>query len=196
MKASLFIIAGLLGLSLAVVACGDTEEEPGPEVTVTASGSTAPIATPSPSPSAAASTPAPAPSGWKVYSDTQTGVSFQYPADLELRDLTGPGASPSGVAERVLDFRKPGDPSRGVSLSISTNAENLSAKAWALQYTACVTSTIAERVVAGESAIMCTEQATEMPNAGAVVPHAGKIYHFGSLLSDSEFQQLLESLKL
>jgi len=189
MKASLFIIAGLLGLSLAVVACGDTEEEPGPEVTVTASGSTAPIATPSPSPSAAASTPAPAPSGWKVYVDPVLGFSLSYPGDLAITERSNP-------AERDLGFYPQENPHRVVLVvAMVENRRRLTLDQWVFEYAACLPGSIEKRAVAGKDARFCTSEPGEVPEDAVAFEHDGTVFLISSLMPSSDFELMIATLR-
>jgi hypothetical protein len=108
MKAPLFIIAGILGLVLAVVACDDPEEDLAPAVTPTSSGSTAPVVTAPPT-SPAATTPVPVPSDWMTYSNAELGFSVAYPPDLEVFELPhqiGPTPlPPGGLDEFDVEFK-------------------------------------------------------------------------------------------
>jgi len=191
MKASLFIIAGLLSFSLAVVACGDTEEEPVPDVTVTASGSAAPIATPSPTPSAAASTPAPAPSGWKVYVDPVLGFSLSYPGDLVFNDLTG-----SSIGRRHLQFRSQTDRLRSFTVGIIENSEGLTLDEWVHQYSACIPETIQQRTVSGRAAVSCVGNAGEVPEPAVVFEFRGNMLLITTLMPPSEFDSIIGSIRL
>jgi len=199
MKASLSIIAGLLGLSLAVVACGDAEEEPVPDVTVTASGSAAPIATPSPTPSAAASTPAPAPSGWKVYVDPVLGFSLSYPGDLVFQDLSGPGPS-SGLAERAFQFRSPDDQRRSLSIAVVTKPGDMTLEEWVQGATACAPDTIEHATVNGRPAIRCTNVPETLSEAALIVEADGLVLFVTSVMPTfgftAEFDSIIQSLRI
>jgi hypothetical protein len=123
------------------------------------------------------------------------GFSLSYPPDLEVMDLSGASPQP-GVSERVLDFRAPGDPSRGFSISISSNPEGFSPSDWALEFTACVPDSLEAGSVGNDPAVFCTAAATVIPNPAVLIEHQGRIYYIGSLLSDEEFGSVLNSLRL
>ena len=141
-----------------------------------------------------AGTPVPVPSDWKEYTDPELGFSLRYPPDLTPKDLSSPGNS-SGLSERVIDIRSGKNPSRAVSISVSSIDAHLTPRDWALKYTACIPDTISEGNVMANQAIFCTEQATEVTNAGVVIDHDGKIYHIGSLLTGEEFSIVLDSFR-
>lgn len=158
-----------------------------------------PTPTPEPAPTATAMpTPEPSPgvpADWLAYVDPVLSFSLRYPPDLVLKDLT-PDPSAGGLYQRVLDFRSPTDSSRALSIEVSTNASNLTPEDWALSETTCVPKTIKQSTVAGKRAVLCTEEATEIPNALVVLEHLGKIYEIGSLLTRAEFDSVLSSLRI
>ena len=194
MRARLLLLLAMIALAGLLISCGDAEEV-APTTTRPGAPTAASPKSASPTPAPTTSTAAPAPAGWKEYTDPQLGLSAAYPPDLVFKDLTGPSPRP-GLNERVFDFRSASDSSRAFSISISSNTDNLTPREWALEFTACLPDTIEESTIIGERAVLCTAEATEVPTAGVVIAHLGKIYYIGSLLTDTEFRSMLASLRL
>src|SRR5574341_257323 len=110
----------LLLLAAAFASCGDAQEEVGPDTqpSATVSPSSSPIApTATPVITTEPST-APVPSGWQTYVAPVLAFSLVHPSDLAFKDLTGPSA-PDGMNQRVIEFRSPQDPARGIAISVS-----------------------------------------------------------------------------
>jgi len=216
MKASLSIIAGLLGLSLAVVACGDAEEEPVPDVTVTPSGNTAPIATPSPSLTPVASTPAPAPSGWSTYADSELGFSMPVPKGLrenlsviELPERDGLPATQL----RVVSFDR-ADNVPVVGVSSTPNPTGLSLDewirarpGWPCDPGASPTCTPELVSIGGETGIRFSIDVVGDPAATIYFAHGGMIYSlsgnvfgsgeagYGPAITESDFQVVVRGFR-
>lgn len=106
-----------LGLVLLLTSCGLFPAEPGgPAVSAsqTQGSSTAPSTT-APGPSASEGTPA---SGWKTFTTTDGGLTFDYPAGWTVKD---PGGALGGEFVDVLNAE--GKPMAGLRTNIVTGAE-------------------------------------------------------------------------
>ncbi len=124
--------AALLGLTLAVASCGDSEED-------IAQASRSPSATGSPStpaspPVTATATPVPVPTGWQTYVDPILAFAFSYPSSLIPTDLP---AANSGSKQRVTDFRPAGAKEPGLAVVVVEDVGDISLRDWVQTYSAC-----------------------------------------------------------
>ncbi len=141
-----------------------------------------------------AGTTASVPSDWKAYTDPVLGFSLRFPPDLTAKDLTTPGNT-SGLSERVIDIRSEADPSRGVSISVSSIDADLTPEEWALKYTACLPDTIEETVVEGYPAVSCIANALRA-HPSLIIHSLDKVYLIGWRLAPEESDGMLASLRL
>ena len=119
--------AALLAVSVALVSCGDAQEEVGPDAQPSATVSPSPSASPillTATPAATATEP---PVDWVQYTDKDLEFSLSHPARLVPKDVsstTGPNS------QWVIDFRDPADAGYAISVVIVENREGLSLAEW------------------------------------------------------------------
>ena len=129
MKAPLVMVAAIISLSLAVISCGDAEEETPSDVATT------PTATPSPAPiSSTAPTPSPVPSAspdavpadWSTYSDPDGRFSLAYPSTWFLQDGGTSKVRPAGELTSIFSSYQPGTvsefPASGLKVDLYVRA--------------------------------------------------------------------------
>ena len=188
-------ILGTASAVAVIVASPGGEEEVVQQPSPTATSGTAtptPAGSPTVSPDPS-STPDAVPADWQTYDDPVLRFSLRYPPDLVLEDLT-PSPGTGGAYIRVVDFRSPTDASRAVSVEVLSNTGGLRPQDWALAKTACQPETIEQTTIAGAPAVSCTEDAAG-PHPLIVLEHMGRIYEIGLVLSSTELDLLLKSLR-
>jgi hypothetical protein len=139
------------------------------------------------------------PSGWVAYTDPQLGFSLSRPSDLEFQDLSGPSPS-SGTVERYLQFRSTDDQRRSITVDIVSKPEGMTLDGWVQGATACLQDTIKEAVVAGEKAILCTNQPESLLESAVIFEHTGLIFFITSVMPtfgfEPEFDLAIASVRL
>jgi hypothetical protein len=190
-------ILPVLGLiAVLAFACGDSGDDQ-PQSVATGTPAASPFQ--SPTPSSPAVTAAPVPSGWVAYTDPQLGFSLSRPSDLEFQDLSGPSPS-SGTVERYLQFRSTDDQRRSITVDIVSKPEGMTLDGWVQGVTACLQDTIKEAVVAGEKAILCTNQPESLLESAVIFEHTGLIFFITSVMPtfgfEPEFDLAIASVRL
>jgi hypothetical protein len=209
MKAPLFIIAGILGLSLAAVACDDPEEDLAPAVTPTpaTTGTVPPAATSSPSAAPATGTPAPAPcsdstsgSGTLAPARTDQALQYQdsfgkytvsYPANWKPCADTAFQATGSGIrfiAEDGFTHAK---------IYVYPNPRSLNLESWLGENDPLFLDKDQireERIIAGLRALYRPLDAEGLPRAEAYLDRGTQIV-FVAALKAEEFDRLASELE-
>jgi len=203
MKAPLLIVAFTLGLSAALVACGDAEEELTPVVTPTptASGSSAPTATAAPTP--VTGTPVTVPSGWATYSSIELGFSLAYPPDLVApevspRSSASATSGPGGSSQRYVEFRSSDDPFRAIAVSVFLTASDKYTLDQFADEFYCLRDK-REGSLGGVPAIRCTsEPVDDQTLDNLLVAHRGLYYVIEASpqqIAQEEFASVVESFR-
>jgi hypothetical protein len=113
---------------------------------------------------------------------------------LAVRDIT-PNTG-LGINERAFEFRSTEDCARGFALSISSNTDTLSLESWAAMYSPCVRETFSQGNVDGQPAIFCNSKPAGVKEKAVVFETAGKVVLLSAVLSPSDSDQVVASLRL